>query len=419
MQILFCNTSEHAGGAAIAASRLAVALRNTGESVQMLVRDKAETSAPYVVTPSVASWKMKAKFVAERIDILRANGWRKHRLFEVDCATYGIDLTQEKAFHQADVIHLHWVNQGLLSLQGLAKILQTGKPLVWTLHDMWPLTGICHHSKDCQGWTAHCGNCPLLRQPHGKDLSQRIFAEKQNVYAKGQMHFVACSDWLAEIARKAPLLKEHKVHSIPNPIDTKFFHPGDQAEARRRLGLPEDVDLLLFVAHKATDRNKGIHLLREALEQLASKNERLRSTLHLIIVGREATMLYDTFAIPTHTFEYVASQETMRDFYRAATMLCMPTLQDNLPNTIVEAMACGTPTVGFRVGGLPQLINHEDNGYLATYMDTTDLAQGITCLLNKATRQRMGTASRNKAEAEFSQQKVAEAYLKVYHLLKG
>lgn len=414
MRILLCNTSESTGGAAIAARRLMHALRAAGEDAQMFVRDRAAKSETCVHTPACPRPLLKAKFVAERIGIWRANGWHKHRLFEVDSATHGTDLTRMPLFKKADVVHLHWINQGFFSLRDIAKILHSGKPLVWTLHDMWPLTGICHHSRECEGWLTGCGNCPILYKGAPHDLSWRRYRHKKSVYNTAPIHFVACSDWLADLARRAPLLQGHTIHSIPNPIDTGFYRPGENSAARKRLGLPDNATLVLFVAYKATDPNKGITYLQQAVEKLIATHPELKETLRVVIVGREATTLRDSFAVPTHTYEYVSDEETMRDFYRAVTVLAMPTLQDNLPNTIVEAMACGTPTVGFHVGGLPQLIAHRESGYLAAYKDASDFAEGITRSILPDTLPRLADACRQRAIDNFSQKAVAEAYMAVY-----
>ncbi len=390
------------------------ALRLAGQDVSLFVRDRAPRSEESVHTPTLPHALLRFKFIAERVGIWRANNWHRHRLFEVDSATHGVDITCKPYFKNADVVHLHWINQGLFSLRDIERMLRSGKPIVWTLHDMWPLTGICHHSRECEGWLSSCGRCPILYRGTPHDLSWRCYRRKKTVYGTRPMHFVACSNWLADIARRAPLLNGHVVHSIPNAIDTTFYRPSDSFEARKHLGLPQDAILVLFVAYKATDPNKGIFYLRGAVRRLISKHPALRNRLRLIIVGREATVLRDTFAVPAHTYEYVNNEETMRDFYRAATLLAMPTLQDNLPNTIVEAMSTGTPTVGFRVGGLPQLIAHKENGYLSAYKDETDFAEGLAYCIDQDTLPHLRETCRKHAEAVFSQKAVAEAYMNVY-----
>lgn len=413
MRVLLVNTSEKTGGAAIAANRLLEALNNHGARAEMLVRDKQTDNPRVHVLPPTPLHRFR--FVAERGEIFVANKFRKNRLFEVDCATHGADITSLPQFREADVIHLHWVNQGMLSLKGIAKILRSGKRVVWTMHDMWPCTGICHQARVCEGWRTGCGSCPLL-YGGGRpgDLSAWTYRRKAATYAIAPICFVACSDWLADIARQAPLLKGHTVESIPNPVNTSFYSPADRAAARRELGLPLDKKLLLFVAYRATDKNKGIDFLRDAVAVIARRYPDLRDTLGVLPVGREAETLRDAFACSAYPFNYVSDEHTMRTLYRAADILVMPTLQDNLPNTVAEAMACGVPCVAFRVGGLPQMIDHQKNGFLARYMDTEDLADGILATLFSMEWGQMSAEARRKAERAYSEQAVATRFMKVY-----
>lgn len=412
MRILSVNTSERTGGAAIAARRLMNALCRIGQEAHMLVRDKETADEKVSELPHTPL--LRAKFIAERLGIWWENRFSRQGLFDVDTATHGTDITRLPVFRQADVIHLHWINQGMLSLADLRRILQSGKPVVWTMHDMWPCTGICHHSRECERWLTGCGHCPALLHGREDDLSHRRFLKKEEVYKTARMSFVGCSDWLSNIARRAPLLKGHDIYSIPNALNTHHYAPRDGQAARHRLGLPADKDLLLFVSHKATNPFKGIQFLREALARLCKQQPAMKERLHLVIVGRESTTLRETFAVPAATYEYVSDEHTMRDFYCAATLLMMPTLQDNLPNTIVEGMACGLPCVGFNVGGLPQLIDHHENGYLARLKNVADLAQGIAESVEAGVRERYSQSARAKALALFSEEAVARKYLEVY-----
>ena len=414
MRILFVNTSEHAGGAAIAAHRLMKALNRNHVKAQMLVRDR-ETTSPDVVTVR-CKWLAKLKFLAERIGVLWANRFHTDRLFAVDPAFLGNDITRHPAFRKADIIHLHWVNQGMLSMSGLRKILRSGKPVVWTMHDMWPATGICHQADTCDGWQQGCGFCPLLwKGGRMNDLSHRTYQRKKQVFGEGSsIRFVACSNWLADIARQSPLLARNTVVCIPNPIDSRFFAPGDRSEARSRLGLPLDKYILLFVAYKATDKNKGIDYLREAVDIVCHRKPVLKEQLCVVPVGHEADTLKNSFACEACPQNYVSDEEVMRDLYHAADLLLMPTLMDNLPNTIVEAMACGIPCVGFRVGGLPQMINHGKNGYLADFRNAEDLAEGILQTLFTYSHTELSTAARRSAVCNYSEDAVAERYIDLY-----
>lgn len=173
MRVLIINTSERIGGAAIAANRLMEALKGQGIKAKMLVRDKQTDQV--TVVPLKKSWRHIWQFVWERVVIWKANHFKKHNLFAVDIANMGTDITSLPEFQQADVIHLHWINQGMLSLKDIQKIIDSGKPIVWTMHDMWPITGICHHAQDCTKYQTQCHTCPLLYKGHKHDLSYRVF----------------------------------------------------------------------------------------------------------------------------------------------------------------------------------------------------------------------------------------------------
>lgn len=233
MRVLLINTSERIGGAAIAASRLMESLKNHGIKAKLLVRDK-QTDQISVVSLE-HNWRLVWKFVWERIVIWNANRFKKNSLFAVDIANTGTDITSLPEFQQADVIHLHWINQGMLSLKNIEKILDSGKPVVWTMHDMWPCTSICHHARTCDKYQKECHHCPFLYGGGSKkDLSYRTFQKKLQLYRNRRISFVACSHWLEEQAKKSALLNGHSVTSIPNPINTNLFKPRNKQEAREK-----------------------------------------------------------------------------------------------------------------------------------------------------------------------------------------
>ena len=405
MKILFVNTSESIGGAAIAAGRLLRALRRSGMEVHMLVSNR-QTENPAIVSLSRMSWKKKWNFVAERAGIFIRQRLSKRNLWAIDPATHGRDITKSRYFREADVIHLHWVNQGMLSMRCLQKILESGKPVVWTMHDMWPFTGVCHHADDCGNWKTHCGHCRLLRKGKcERDLSYKTFGKKTEIYGKGKIHFVACSKWLENLAKESPLLKNHELTQIPNAIDTKFYVPGDREEARRALNLPLDKPLILFVAAKATDEGKGFAYLADAVRKMSQE-------VGVVIVGQEAEIAANLLKDNVFPFEYVSNRDKMRTLYQAADLLAMPTLHDNLPNTIVEAVSCGLPCVGFEIGGLPEMIEHEKTGYLVKYRDTDDLKNGLEWTLEH--KEKLSHIARERALESYSELAVAAEYKKIY-----
>lgn len=407
MQVLLINTSERAGGAAIAASRLTAALNRNGVKATLLVRDKTTDSVTTVRLPQ--RLRLRWAFLWERLRIWAANGFTRRGLWEVDIAASGADITTLPEFREADVVHLHWVNQGLLSMQQIAKILASGKPVVWTMHDMWPCTAICHHARMCTLFHSHCHDCPQLLRPNSRDLSWQVFERKAQAYDGGNITFVGCSQWLAGEARKSALLKGHQVVSIPNTYDSQLFHPINDASRvalRRQLGLPKDRRLVLFACQKVTNEHKGLEYLVQAL--LSSSFAVMDQKLTMVVVGQMAENVAQSIPFPVCTMGYVNDEATMAQLYQAVDVFVTPSLEENLPNTIMEAMACGTPCVGFRIGGIPEMIDHKQNGYVAAYRDAEDLAAGISFVLNDLERLAAGAAQ--KAAETWNEERVASQY---------
>ena len=413
MRVLIINTSERIGGAAIAANRLMEALKNNGIKAKMLVRDK-QTDQISVVELKKSWWKVW-QFIWERIVIWKANHFKKHNLFAVDIANTGTNITTLPEFTQADVIHLHWINQGMLSLADIRRIIQSGKPVVWTLHDMWPFTGICHYAGDCDRYTTQCHNCPQLYKGSKKDLSYRTFLKKKKLFEEAQITFVACSRWLEALARKSDLIKGQAVTNIPNAINTNLFKPRDKKQARERCHLPQTKKLLLFGSVKITDKRKGIDYLVEACHQIASAYPDFSKELGVVVFGNQAGQYASLFPFPIYPMNYVSNEKELVDIYNAVDLYVTPSLQDNLPNTIVEAMACGIPCIGFNVGGIPQMIDHLHNGYVAEYQSAHDLANGIHWALTEGEYESLSEEACRKAVSSYSESTIAKRYVEIYN----
>jgi glycosyltransferase involved in cell wall biosynthesis len=406
MRVLIVNTSERTGGAAVAASRLMKALNNNGMKAKMLVRDKESDSLTVVGLPK--SPMLHWHFLWERLVIFcRLHFSRKH-LFEIDIANTGSDITKLREFQEADVIHLHWINQGMLSLNGICKILRSGKPVVWTMHDIWPATGICHLTLGCHYFVNRCANCKYLPGGGGSnDLASRIWQKKQQMQVDENIYYVACSRWLESEAKTSALLKGQKITSIPNPIDTHIYKKGNKEEARQRLGLPLDKKLILFASQRVTNENKGMSYLIEACRQLSDQCE-------VVILGGHAEEVVEQLPMKAYPLGYVNEEQRIVDVYNAADVFVLPSLSENLPNTIMEAMACGVPCVAFKVGGIPEEIDHLKNGYVAAYRDAEDLAKGIAWVLEEADYESLSQQAVHKVMQCYSQQSVAVRYLEVY-----
>lgn len=413
MRILIINTAEHTGGAAIAAERLTDALRAEGIETQMLVMHKS-SHKPHVLTAG-SRLHCRATFLLERLMIFVANRFSRQNLFRVSLANTGIDVTQLPAFRQADVIHLHWINQGFLSLKNIRRIIDSGKPVVWTMHDQWPFTGICHYSGDCTRYQTECHHCPLLRRGGTHDLAAKVFRRKQQMLRGARVTFVACSRWLEGLARRSTLLAEQPVTAIPNPLNTDTFHPMDQAEVRRQYNLPADRKLLLFGALKATDPRKGISYLAEACHILKTEYPELAARTAIMVIGNRADQIRTLFPFPVYAFDYVSDETQMVRLYNTADAYVTPSLEDNLPNTLAEAMACGLPCVGFRVGGIPEMIDHRLNGYVADYRSAADLARGMAYVLDDNARYRaLSLEARQKALRAYARHVVVPQFRNLY-----
>ncbi len=440
MRVLIVSTSERTGGAAVAASRLLEALQRNGVKAKMLVRDK-QTQNPSVVSHP-RQLRLRLAFLWERFCIWLHLGLRRQRLFELDIANSGADITRLPEFLEADVIHLHWVNQGMLSLRQIRRILDSGKRVVWTMHDVWPATAICHLTLDCPVWASSSQHSPLSPPRAGEErpplspplascmeqgagrpscrlnsrLARQVWQRKQAMLQGGSpITFVACSQWLAGEARKSRLLQGQTVLSIPNPIDTSLYKPGSRRAARQSLGLPLEGKVVLFVAQRATNPYKGMHYLAEALTLMQGDEPPL-----LAVLGSQSEDLSDLLPLRGGRpgpvgLGYITDERRMVMAYQAADVFVLPSLSENLPNTIMEAMACGVPCVGFRVGGIPEEIDHLQTGYVADYKDAASLARGLSWVLYEAHAETLSKACVQKVQRCYSQQSVARRYLEVYN----
>lgn len=414
MRVLIVNTSERTGGAAVAANRLMSALNNNGVKAKMLVRDKITDDITVVGLSQ--SFLSQWHFLWERWCVFWHLHFSKQHLWEIDIANSGSDITRLREFQEADVVHLSWVNQGMLSLNSIRKIIKSGKPIVWTMHDNWPATGICHYARGCQRYSSSCGNCPLLPHHGGKnDLSAKIFQKKKQLYQSGNIYFVSCSRWLENQAKGSALFSGQHITNIPNPIDMNVFRPQDKQEARKRVGLPADKRLILFVSQKVTDVRKGMAFFVDAIQHLVDKYPAMKEDTAIVILGGHSEEVVEQLSLPAYPLGYVCEEKQIVNVYNAVDAFVLPSLEDNLPNTIMEALACGVPCIGFKVGGIPEMIDHQKTGYVAAYRDAGDLAEGIHWVMEDANQSELKQACVHKVAHDYSQRAVAMRYIEIYN----
>ncbi|MDR1879149.1 MAG: glycosyltransferase family 4 protein [Bacteroidales bacterium] len=414
MKILIVNTSERTGGAAVAANRLMKALNKAGHEAKMLVCDK-QTNDPNVVSINTNCWKEKInfiRFVWERWVIFVHNRFNYKTLFKVSIANTGTDISKHPLVKEADIIHLHWINQGFLSLKNIRQLILSGKPMIWTMHDMWACTGICHHSRECISYQSKCGNCFHLNSSRKKDLSFRIFSKKKKIWVNRHISFVGCSKWLEKKAIQSPLMQGNKVYAIPNPIDITTFKPMEKEQARKQLKLPLNKQLLLFGAVNITDKQKGFDYLQEGLVYIKRQFPDIYKNIELVIFGQLKSDILSRINVFVHSMNYLKDETTIALLYNAVDLFVTPSLEENLPNTIMEAMSCGTPCVGFNTGGIPEMIDHKVLGYVAEYKSAKDLAAGINwCLKNN---NKLMPEARKKTKVCYTENVVAKQYIDLY-----
>ena len=417
MRVLIINTSERIGGAAIAASRLMESLKNNGIKAKMLVRDK-QTDQISVVRLNY-NWRMIWKFVWERIVIWKANRFKKENIFAVDIANTGTDITSLPEFQQADVIHLHWINQGMLSLRNIREIIESGKPIVWTLHDMWECTAICHHAHTCSLFKSECGNCPFLRFPGKNDLAHRTFKKKQKLFnATNQLNIVAVSKWLSSQVQQSTLLKEKPISVIPNTLSLADFRIMDKELSRKELSLP-DKYIILFGAARIDDPIKGVEYLIQAIRLLIEKKEFPQEKLHLALFGRikYPEKLFSTLPVSYTYFGRIGDTDKLSQLYSAADVIVSASFYETFGQTLIEAQACGCVPVSFGNSGQADIIRHKENGFLADYLSADSLAEGIRWGITEARATLSEENMRNEVSEKYSGEVVAKQYLDLYQNL--
>ncbi len=418
MNILILNTSELTGGAAVAANRLAKALGKSGVEVSMLVRDR-KTGDERVTALNDSFWASRwnfIRFVWERLIIFICNHFRRKPLFQVSIANTGTDLSDHPLVKAADVIHLHWINQGFLSLADIRKLALIGKPIVWTMHDMWPCTAICHYSFGCERFKKECGECPFLSSSDKKDLSYHVF-NKKRFLADSKIQLVAVSTWLRQQAQDSALTNRLPVEVIPNVIDTSLFVPSDKAEARKSLSLPLDKKIILMGAARINDPIKGFEYLVKALSVL--KERYGEEDYFLVLFGgiKGDDSFLSEIPIPYVWMGSLSDPSMIAKLYAAADVTVVASLYETFGQTIIEGMACGCPAVSFDNSGQTDIINHLENGYLAKYKDTDDLATGIKWVIDNRESLRLDEACIRKVHDCYQESVVAGRYIDLYRSL--
>lgn len=401
MNILFLSTSDSAGGAAIACLRLVEALRAQNVDAKVLVLEKSRKEGwIQEVDGGPKGWKSLKKHLLYFVQhkFVTASGYQYSGL------TFGTpDLVNHPWIREADAICLHWINHGFIGEGALEALFNLGKPIIWHMHDFWSFTGGCHYPGNCKEFQRACNQCVALNTPFKTQASNQL-ARRLKSFQKNQPVLVGASNWLANEAQSSSLGHLAVVENIPNPVDP-YFEPGSKTDARRLLNLSSDKKYVLFAAMNVADVRKGFHHLKGALLELDREN------VGCIVAGKFKSEDLQGLKLEIKALG-PSNKERMREAYRAADVFVIPSTEENLPNTVLESLACGTPVAGFAIGGIPEMVKNGLNGQLADTIGAKELAQAIRDALHlashpQAAEQCVGSLS------PYAPSEVASRYIKL------
>ena len=403
MKVIHLNYSDIKGGASIAAYRIHKAQVNYGINSKLIVHKK-NIDDPNVIKlrnyPSTLirdlHHKIESKFLKTFVNL------------DDQCSASVFPSFNPKIINslETDIVNLHWINAGMLSIYEISKII---KPKVWTLHDMWPFSSIEHYPSS-DYWKIGAPEYPKLKYLNLESIIKRyIFARKMITWQE-PFPIVAPSEWIKEQVAQSKIMKSWPIYVINNPINLEKWIPESKDIARKKLNLPQNKNLVLFGSSGGVnDKRKGFLDLLKSLKKINEKIE-------IVIFGRKYP-IKDTGGIVIHQMGYIQNSKTLNLLYSACDLLAIPSKQDNFPNTILESMAAETPVAGYQIGGIPELIDHKNNGYLAKKDNYKDFANGIEWILKHNKDNKIGRNARKWAEVKFSFQECSDKYQSLYEEL--
>ncbi len=402
MQVLQVNSNDYSGGGggAIATYRLYLGLKQAGINCQILSNKKTLESTDSQEIHRLRTAELQLRKITARLG-----------LNDIHCFS-SFNIKKHQFYLNADILNFHVIHSGFFSYLAIPSLLEE-KPAVFTLHDMWYFTGHCAYSYDCERWKIGCGKCPY---PHTypkvwRDNTRLEWKLKNWVYSTSQPTIVTLSNWLTEQVKQS-MLKNLSINHIPNGIDTEAYQPLDSNLCRSLLGIPEGKKVLMFGAVALKDPRKGGDLLVKVLSLLP---ESLKAETLLLIIGDGGAAIASAAGISSLNLGFVSSDRLKSVAYSAADLFIFPTRADNLPLVLQESMACGTPMVSFKVGGVPDLVRPGITGYLAQAEDVEDFSQGIIQLLEDDNlREKMSKNCREITLKEYSLELQAQRYIELY-----
>lgn len=403
LSIVHFSTADVIGGSARSAYRIHTGLRAIGHRSRMLVGIKASDD-PDVETIQRGSISHFADRIANKVSYALGLQYQ----FVPSCIT----VANHPWVRNADVIQLYNTHGGYFSTSLVAQLSRL-KPVVWRLSDLWPMTGHCAYPGSCERWRIGCGECPDLEAYPAieKDRTAYLFKKKDEVYRQSSLNIVAPSSWMEKCAKESPLLGRFPVTRIPNGLDADAFRSMDRDGARRKLGIDPAKKVILFAAHILDNNSrKGGDILLEAINKFDNPGCYL-----LILLGEGGQTWVEKTSVGIKLMDFVQDPQHLAEIYSAADVVAIPSTAENLPNVLIEALACGRAVIASDAGGMRDGIRHLETGYLTKLGDATDMADGLRLVLDdEIVQQNMETAARRLFEEQFTSERELTRIVSLY-----
>jgi glycosyltransferase involved in cell wall biosynthesis len=411
MKIVHLSTYTAEGGAGIATLRIHKKLLEKGIHSDLLIYRSSDRSLPHVT-------EIKKDFIYRIKESLfyRLDNFFFRKKIKPGAQQFSFNRFQRVSVYdhplikQADIVCLYWVGANFLTPQEIRKI---NKPIIWRLSDKWAFTGGCHYSGGCTKYEDHCGNCPQLITNEEKDFTWFGLKRKSEAWKNKNITVVAPSRWIADAAGKSTILKNKSIVRVATGVDHNVFKPGDKIQAREALNIPASSKVILFGANNALNSTyKGGIFFRKMVERLADKD------YIFLLFGSDKNRHSDDVYKNVRFLGVLREEHDLSCAYNAADIFICPSTEDNLPNTVLESMACGTPCIAFRdSGGVVDVIEHKVNGYLAEFKNVDDLINGILWICDANIDGKISIRAREKILKEFTLEKQADSFIELYQTI--
>ncbi|WP_010422294.1 glycosyltransferase [Anaerophaga thermohalophila] len=411
MHVLFLSTNQSKGGAAIAANRYFNAFRSVGGESAFAALNVEKPGNGYVKLKYSFPFRKLVKYLFKK---------EKRKTFRRKIPGEGYwSVSMYPRFQyrrikrlKPEILCLNWINDDFLSVREIGKF---KVPIVWVFHDMWGVTGGCHYPGDCTGFQTGCGNCPKLKYSHEHDWSRYLWRQKYENWKDLDITVLCPSHWMAGMVKKSLLFGDKRIEVCPYSIELDVFKPMNSVTLRETLGIRQDQKVLLFGAvNSMHDTRKGAHLLVDALTRLEGKIP--ADDLVFLVFGAKKSPELEKVPFKVVNLGFIREKSELAKYYAASTAFVLPSLEDNLPNTVLESLACGTPVVAFNIGGISDMIDHEQNGLLVEETDTKKLAEALERMVKMPDDQyrMMQSDARKKIETGFSPEVIGKRLQQIF-----